>query len=39
MEYYADNGRVFVTEEVVNTDARKSFITFEPPGVIRNIMP
>jgi acyl-CoA reductase-like NAD-dependent aldehyde dehydrogenase len=39
MEYYADNGRVFVTDDVVNTDARKSFITFEPLGVIGSIMP
>src|SRR5918994_1837185 len=39
MEYYADNGRVFVTDEVVNTDARKSFNTFEPLGVIGSIMP
>jgi len=39
MEYYADNGRVLVTDEVVNTDARKSFITFEPLGVIGSIMP
>jgi succinate-semialdehyde dehydrogenase/glutarate-semialdehyde dehydrogenase/succinyl-CoA reductase len=39
MEYYADNGRVFLTDEVVNTDARKSFIAFEPLGVIGSIMP
>jgi acyl-CoA reductase-like NAD-dependent aldehyde dehydrogenase len=39
MEYYADNGKVFVTDEVVNTDARKSFNTFEPLGVIGSIMP
>jgi acyl-CoA reductase-like NAD-dependent aldehyde dehydrogenase len=39
MEYFADNGRVFVTDEVVNTDARRSFITFEPLGVIGSIMP
>src|SRR5919201_171528 len=39
MEYYADNGRVFVTDEVVNTDARKSIITFQPLGVIGSIMP
>jgi succinate-semialdehyde dehydrogenase/glutarate-semialdehyde dehydrogenase/succinyl-CoA reductase len=39
MEYYADNGRVLVTDEVVNTDARTSFITFEPLGVIGSIMP
>src|ERR671910_245088 len=39
MEYYADNGRVLVTDEVVNTDARKSFITFEPLGTVGSIMP
>src|SRR5919205_2209035 len=39
MEYYADNARVFLTDEVVNTDARKSFISFEPLGVIGSIMP
>jgi acyl-CoA reductase-like NAD-dependent aldehyde dehydrogenase len=39
MEYFADNGKIFTTEEVVNTDARKSFITFEPIGVIGSIMP
>src|ERR671921_2305331 len=39
MEYYADNGRVFLTDVIVNTDARKSFIAFEPLGVIGSIMP
>ena len=39
MEYYADNGKVFTTDEVVNTDARKSLVTFEPLGVIGSIMP
>jgi succinate-semialdehyde dehydrogenase/glutarate-semialdehyde dehydrogenase/succinyl-CoA reductase len=39
MEYYADNGGIFLTDEVVNTDARKSFISFEPLGVIGSIMP
>jgi succinate-semialdehyde dehydrogenase/glutarate-semialdehyde dehydrogenase/succinyl-CoA reductase len=39
MEYYVDNGRVFVTDEEVNTDARKTFIMFEPLGVIGSIMP
>ena len=33
MEYFADNGQIFMTDEIVNTDARKSFITFEPLGV------
>ena len=39
MEYYADNGRIFVNEEVINTDARKSTVVFEPIGVIGSIMP
>jgi len=39
MEFFADNGTVFAHDEVVNTDARKSFITFEPLGVIGSIMP
>lgn len=39
MEYFADNGQIFMTDEIVNTDARKSFITFEPLGVIASIMP
>ena len=39
MDYFADNGKVFTTDEVVNTDARKSTITFEPLGVIGSIMP
>jgi acyl-CoA reductase-like NAD-dependent aldehyde dehydrogenase len=39
IEYYADHGKIFATGEVVNTDARKSIITFEPLGVIASIMP
>jgi succinate-semialdehyde dehydrogenase/glutarate-semialdehyde dehydrogenase/succinyl-CoA reductase len=39
MEFYADNGAIFLDDEAVNTDARKSFITFEPLGVIGSIMP
>jgi succinate-semialdehyde dehydrogenase/glutarate-semialdehyde dehydrogenase/succinyl-CoA reductase len=39
MDYYADNGNIFAADELVNTDARKSFITFEPLGVIGSIMP
>jgi acyl-CoA reductase-like NAD-dependent aldehyde dehydrogenase len=39
MEYYADNGKVLTTDEVVNTDARKTFVTFEPLGVVGSIMP
>ncbi len=39
MKYFADNGNIFVTDEIVNTDARRSIITFEPIGVIGSIMP
>lgn len=39
IEYYADNGKTFASDEVLNTDARKSVIIFEPIGVIGSIMP
>lgn len=39
MEFYADNGSTFLHDESINTDARKSFIAFEPVGVIGSIMP
>ena len=39
MEYFADNGEIFLKDEVVNTDARKTVIKFQPIGVIGSIMP
>jgi acyl-CoA reductase-like NAD-dependent aldehyde dehydrogenase len=39
MEYFADNGKIFQTDEVVNADARKTVVSFEPIGVIASIMP
>ncbi len=39
LEFYADHGDSFLSDEVLNTDARKSFLTFEPIGVIGSIMP
>ena len=39
LEYYADNGDSLLADEVLNTDARKSFLIFEPLGVIGSIMP
>ena len=39
LEFYADHASSFLSEEVLNTDARKSFLTFEPLGVIGSIMP
>lgn len=39
LKYYADNGNILVQDQVINSDARKSTITFEPVGVIASIMP
>jgi acyl-CoA reductase-like NAD-dependent aldehyde dehydrogenase len=39
MDYFADNGEILINDEVVNTDARKSTIKFQPLGVIGSIMP
>lgn len=39
LEFYADHGDSLLADEVLNTDARKSFVTFEPLGVIGSIMP
>jgi acyl-CoA reductase-like NAD-dependent aldehyde dehydrogenase len=39
IEYYADNGQIFSTDEIVNTDARKTVIKFQPIGVVGSIMP
>lgn len=39
MEFYGDNGQAFLNPEVINTDARKSYIAFEPIGLIASIMP
>jgi succinate-semialdehyde dehydrogenase/glutarate-semialdehyde dehydrogenase/succinyl-CoA reductase len=39
LEFYADNGGTLLSDEILNTDARKSFVTFEPLGIIGSIMP
>ena len=39
MEFFADNGQIFATDEIINTDARKTVVSFEPLGVIGSIMP
>lgn len=38
-DYYADNAARFLAPEVVATDARKSFVTFQPLGVVLAVMP
>lgn len=38
-EYYADNAGKFLTNEIINTDASKSYIRHDPLGVVVAIMP
>jgi len=38
-DYYAENAAGLLKDEVVDTDAEKSYVTFEPLGVIFGIMP
>ena len=38
-EYYADHAASFLEPEIVATDARRSFVTFQPLGVILAVMP
>lgn len=37
--YYADHAEGFLQPEVIKTDAGKSFVTFQPLGVVLAIMP
>ncbi len=39
MEFYSYEGAKFLKEQVVETDARKSYVTFQPLGVVLAIMP
>jgi succinate-semialdehyde dehydrogenase / glutarate-semialdehyde dehydrogenase len=38
-DYYAENAEKFLSPEIVQTDASKSFVTFQPLGVLLAIMP
>jgi succinate-semialdehyde dehydrogenase/glutarate-semialdehyde dehydrogenase len=38
-DYYAEHAEQFLARRQVETDARKSFVTFEPLGVILAVMP
>lgn len=37
--YYADNTEVLLTDEIVKTEATKSYVTFQPIGVVLAVMP
>lgn len=39
LEYYAKEGASMLANEPVETDARKSYVTFQPLGVVLAIMP
>lgn len=38
-DYYADNGAQMLTREPIASDAAKSFVSYEPLGVIFGVMP
>ncbi len=38
-EYYAENAEKFLQPEMVETDASRSYITFQPLGVVLAVMP
>lgn len=38
-DYYADNAEQFLQPEIIKTDAHKSFVTFQPLGVVLAVMP
>jgi len=38
-EYYAENAEKILAEEIIQTDADKSFVRFDPLGVILAVMP
>ncbi|HZW38603.1 MAG TPA: NAD-dependent succinate-semialdehyde dehydrogenase [Ignavibacteriaceae bacterium] len=38
-DYYSENAEEFLKDEIIKTDASKSFVTFNPFGVVLSIMP
>jgi succinate-semialdehyde dehydrogenase/glutarate-semialdehyde dehydrogenase len=38
-DYYADNAESFLVDQIVKTDASKSFVSFQPIGIVLAIMP
>lgn len=38
-EYYAKNAEKFLMDELINTDASKSYVSFQPLGIVLAIMP
>lgn len=38
-EYYAENAEAFLKDKIVDTDASKSYVSYQPLGVILAVMP
>ena len=38
-EYFAENAETFLSNEIIKTDARDSYVTYQPLGVVLAIMP
>lgn len=38
-DYYAENAEKFLSDDLIQTDASKSFITFQPLGIVLAVMP
>ncbi|NNG26489.1 MAG: NAD-dependent succinate-semialdehyde dehydrogenase, partial [Ignavibacteriaceae bacterium] len=38
-EYFAENAKKFLSDEFIETDAAKSFVSFQPLGVVLAVMP
>lgn len=38
-EYYAENAESILSNEIVNTDARESYVQFDPLGIVLAVMP
>ena len=38
-EYYAEKAEVFLADEIIKTEATKSFVTYQPMGIVLAVMP
>jgi len=38
-DYYSENSEIFLKDEIVKTDAKKSYVKYSPLGIILGIMP
>jgi succinate-semialdehyde dehydrogenase / glutarate-semialdehyde dehydrogenase len=38
-DYYAENAESFLSDELISTDASKSFVTLQPLGIVLAVMP